>query len=104
MAFTPLLGYPTKFGQKQVETIDYTGPTLYVVGGMEFPASNFGWGGFDSGFGGVSQDGTYRAEIRFEGSGARQVAKIVIFDIATGLEAAAIDLHAQVFRLMFFGV
>lgn len=102
--FTPLLGYPTKWGQKQVETIDYTGPTLYAPGGMSFAASNFGWGGFDSGYGGISQSGNYRAEVRFSGSGAQQTCKIVIFVMATGLEAGAIDLDAEIFRITLIGV
>lgn len=100
----PLVGNPTVWGNKKVETFDWVGPTLYTVGGTSFPASNFNWGAFEAGFGGVSQAGTYRAEFRFSGNGAQQTVKIVVFVVATGLQAAAIDLSAQTFRLTLIGV
>lgn len=102
--YTPLIGHPTLWGITKVESIDWTGPDPYVVGGVSFPASNFGWGAFQSGYGAVSQSGTYRAELRFSNNGAQATAKIVVFVIATGLEAAAISLTAEKFRLTFTGI
>lgn len=96
--FTPLIGYPTKWGNKNCETFDWVPPNPYVVGGVSFPASALGFGGIDSGYGGVSQSGNYRNEIRMTGDGAQQTCKIMVFVVATGLEAAAIDLSAEKFR------
>lgn len=104
MAFTPLLGYPTKWGNKNVESIDWVGPVLYAAGGIAFPSGNFGWGAFDSGYGSVSQSGTYSAVIRFSGDGAQISPKVVVFVNATGAEAGALDLSDEVFRLTFVGV
>lgn len=105
MSFTPLLGYPTKFGNKNVEVIDFTGPDYSLLGGEPFPASNFGWGAFDIGIGGVSQSGLYRAEVGFQGDGAQQTAYIVFFELYSGTEVAnGTDLSSEVFRLGFIGV
>lgn len=100
----PLLGYPTKWANKNVEAIDFAGPDPYVVGGVPLAASDFGWGGFDSGYGSVSQSGTYFAMIRFSADGAQRTAKVLVFVSATGAEAGAIDLSAESFRLNLVGV
>ena len=102
-SFVTLVGNPTVMGNKKVQTIDWTAPNPYVVGGVSFPASNFNIGGFESGYGSVSQSGNYRAELRFSANGAGP-AKVVVFVMATGLEAGAIDLSAEKFRLTFVGV
>lgn len=99
-----LPGYPTKFGQKIMMVVDWTGPTLYATGGVALAASGLGIGGIDMVFGGVSQSGTYRAEGRVLGSGARASIMVMVFVIATGLEAGAIDLDAEIFRLGILGV
>src|SRR5262245_6304536 len=77
--FTNLLGYPTKWGNKNAQTIDWQGNDYYIDEGVEFPASNFGWGGFDSAYGGISQSGLYRAEFQFQGSGAQQSVYIHVY-------------------------
>ncbi len=103
--FTPLPGYPTKHRNKNFETIDWVGPEYYLPGGIEFPASNFGWGGFDSGYGQISQSGDYRVEVQFSNYGAVQTVLLVVFVVATGLEVAgSTDLSDEVFRLSLMGV
>ena len=99
-----LPGYPTKWGQKIAQIVDWTGPTLYAAGGMTLLASDLAMGGIDIVLGGVSQSGTYRAEGRAIGTGTRASIKIMVFVIATGLEAGAIHLDAEIFRLCFIGV
>lgn len=99
----PLIGYPTVVGTKKVQTFDWTAPNPYVVGGVLVYAQPFGWGAFESGYGGVSESGTYWCQVRFSGKGAQTSCKVMVFVTATGLEAAAIDLSAEIFRLNLVG-
>ena len=99
-----LPGYRTVMGQKQVVCFDWTGPNPYVVGGVTINASQFGMGGFDFASGSVSQSETYQCDIRFSGNGSQPTCKVVVFVIATGLEAGAIDLSAETFRIALTGV
>lgn len=102
-ANSPLIGYPSIFGDRKVIALDWNAPNPYVAGGVSFPAANLGWGGLDAGFGGVSQSGTYFSLIRFSADGSVRTAKVVVYVSATGAEAGAIDLSAEYFRLFFIG-
>ncbi len=103
--FTPLLGNPTKWGQKNVETVDLYGPDYYFSGGDPFPASDFGWGGFEQVMGGISQSGTYYVMGQFTGSGARTEVDLLFFTTTTGSEVAyGLDLSSEIFRVTFVGV
>lgn len=99
----PLVGYPTVVGTKKVQTFDWTAPNPYVVGGVSISCVPFGWGAFESGYGGVSESGTYWCHVRFSGKGAQQTCKVMVFVTATGVEATAIDLSAEIFRLNLVG-
>ena len=97
-------GYPTKWGNKNVVSFDWQGPTLYTVGGETITASELGLGGIEGGFGGVSQSGTYSVQVCVSGYGAQSTCKLLIFLTADGAEAGAIDLDAEIFKLTLVGV
>lgn len=105
MSSTPLYGYPTQFGNKSVEVIDWDGPDYYFTGGVDFPVTDLGFGGFDFMVGSVSQSGDYIAYFRPTGNGANQTIQVLIVAAATGTEVAyGIDLSDEVFRLLFIMV
>ena len=103
---SPLVGYPRIIaGGKKFIAFDWTAPNPYVAGGVivDAQAGGFNWGAFESGQASVAQSNNYWALIRFFGNGAQKQAKIVVYVSATGLEAGAIDLSAEIFRITMVG-
>lgn len=104
MGFTPLPGYPTKWGNKNVQVIDLVGPNPYTVGGEPFPVSSLNFGGIDFVVGGLSSSQTYVVRALYPAAGTNQTVKLMWFIEATGVEAGAIDLSRETVRLLIVAV
>jgi hypothetical protein len=103
---TQTQGLVDTWGGKFSDIIDWTGPKLYVPGtGELIPASAFGCPNnllyADSS---VSVSGTYCAICRPYAAGGYTTWYLQILVMATGLEAGAIDLSAEKFKVWGFGV
>lgn len=103
---SPLYGYPTKFGQKIAEVVNWVPGELYDTGGLPITAAQMAMGGIEDVIGGVSVSGTYKAEGRpVANEQAGQTYKVMVFVVATGLEAANdLDISTEEFRLFILGV
>lgn len=75
---TPLLGYPTDFGNKHYEIFDHLGPASYANIGTSsgkgdiIKATDLGWGGFDRlspSYGSYSFTGNYFVKVFTNSSG-----------------------------------
>lgn len=122
----PLAGYPTSVGSKILSVFPHAGPTLYApvsagtapalsTGGDQVEAREAGLAFFDTVLGGMSDSGTYRVEVvpddrsgtigqeppkATPGTPTVRLRWIVV---ATGAQAAAIDLDAEIVRLTAIG-
>lgn len=103
---SPLPGYPTKFGQKVAQVVNWTPGEAYDTGGLAITAAALGIGGLDVVVGGVSVSGTYTAVGRpVTADGAGQTYKLMVFVVATGAQAANdLDISEEEFRLFILGV
>lgn len=112
-ALSPILGWEQKFGTKNAFVGELFGPTLYAAGGQVVNASQIGWGGFDVfTVVGLSYSGTYYCHVQYmpvdaapsvPTPGGNAQVKVLWFVKATGVEAGAIDLSAEVVRFFAMG-
>jgi len=109
----PMVGYEQLFGTKKASVFELAGPTLYAPGGQTVNASQFGWGGFDYVSSGMlSYSGTYFVRVQplpvdaapsAQKNGGNSQVKVVWYVVATGAEAGAINLSAEIVRLLALG-
>lgn len=121
----PLDGYPDSFGAKRAAVIPHQGPVLYAAivegvapalasGGDLVNASEAGMKYIDFACGGLTDSGTYRVEcIPTTVSGIvaspsqvgtpKATYRLRWVVVATGAEAGAIDLSAEIVRLLVIG-
>lgn len=121
----PLDGYPTSFGSSRASVFPHQGPVLYdpvvegvapalATGGDLVEAVTAGMKYFDFVVGGLSDSGAYRVEtapVAESGDPANPsklgqpstTYRLRWVVVATGAEAAAIDLSAEVVRLFALG-
>lgn len=120
----PLPSYPTVIGDRRLAVFPHVGPTLYTpvsngtapalaTGGDTVQAVEAGFKTFDVVLGGVTDSGTYRVEaIPKAVSGVVGTNKfgqattsytLRWYVVATGAEAGAIDLDAEIVRLTAIG-
>ena len=109
--------YPTAIGNRKMTIARVVGPASYTqyvaptTGGVDVQAFPEGVKDIDFAIGGVSDSGTYRAEVvQIEASDlqgrslGRTRLVLMIFVVATGLEAAALaDLDAETFSILIIG-
>jgi hypothetical protein len=110
---TPLPGYEQPWGSKKAFIGEVFGPTLYAAGGQTINASQLGWGGFDMAMVcGLSVSGVYYGYVQplpikttpSLPQSAVSSFKLMWRVLATGAEAGAIDLSAEVMRFFAIGV
>jgi hypothetical protein len=119
---TPLPGFPSVFGNKNVQVEEHAGPSSYPTGGEVYDAAHLGWGGFDwvEVAGGTiatatslpypagnTTSGSYIVVVLYTSTaginGALPSVKLKWFVATTGAEASG-DLSAEVVRLFAIGV
>jgi hypothetical protein len=103
-------GYPIyPGGSKKLSIFDYKGLATYAPGGDSFYAKELGEGGIDAlvpvggGAVGLTFSGTYFVVVKFPATTIDDAIDHVTISwwvVATGLECGAIDLSAEVVRLM----
>lgn len=116
----PLDGYPTSWGASRASVLGITGPTLYTpitpgtppavaTGGQTIQALEFGMKYFDFVVAGLSDSGAYRVECipgAPSGNGPKGACLTYTLRwvvVATGAEAGAIDLDAEIVRVLATG-
>lgn len=116
----PLDGYPTSFGSSRASVNGITGINPYVAitpgtppavatGGQSIKASDFGLKYFDYAVAGLSDSAVYRVECipgQPSGQGPKGASSTYTLRwvvVATGAEAGAIDLSAEVVRVFALG-
>ena len=122
-----LPGYPIYQGSKKISVVDLKGPVSYAGGGETIQAAQFGQGGIDAveplnkgivtmptaaadsvpEMVALSMSGTYFVTITFgTGTNGDAVTSVTIkwYVTATGVEAGAIDLSAEIVRALFIFV
>jgi len=118
MVDTPLPGYPSVFGNKNVEVVEHIGPKSYTTGGEVYDAVHLGWGGLDwvvvpiaalAASQGNTYSGTYHVKVVFSTTSAIQGAlgsvKLQWFTASAGSEvSSATDLSGEVLRLFAIGI
>jgi hypothetical protein len=100
-----LLGYLTKWGNKNVICTDIPGPASYTTGGFTVLASSLGIGGIDWIGAGGAISGNYFAVGTPIGAGTQPSYNVQVFVSSTGAEAGAeTELDGETFRLIIVGM
>ena len=116
----PLDGYPTSFGSSRACVLGIAGPASYTAitpgtapavatGGQSISASSFGMKFFDYAIAGMSDSAVYRVECipgarsGLGPKGATTTYRLRWVVVATGAEAGAIDLSAEIVRVFAIG-
>ena len=117
MTDTPLPGNPTVWGNKKAQVLDHVGPNPYTAGGEVFDAVHLGWSGLEwvdlpngqsTAALGNTKSGNYNVRVIYDTAsvidGALSSVKLQWFVAAGGAEAGAIDLSAEVIRMLVTGI
>jgi len=104
MSGTGLKGYPCSMGGKVAKVGFINGPVLYVpgpTGGL--PVLDTAFRSLDFVSAGITRSGLYSVEAQPITIGNGKQWRLRFFVIATGLEAAAINLSAEVVQFLIIG-